>query len=109
MKAVLALLFMFTVTAGAWITLIVRPLLPFAPLPRRGGIEARLDRADTPTVQWVRGIVRYIDPATCTVLLQTEEGTLELFAPPGVLLGLSEGEMVSAYVAADELATTVTI
>jgi hypothetical protein len=72
-------------------------------------MEVRLDREGAPTVQWVRGIVRSVDLATCTVLLQTEEGTLELFASPRVILGLTEGEMVSAYVAADELATTVTI
>jgi len=109
MKATFALLLTATLAVGIWIAFIVRPLLPSIIPHSSESVELRLDQEDTAAAQWVRGIVRSIDLATSTVLLQTEEGPIELFAPPLVLFRLTEGETVSVYIAADELATTVTI
>lgn len=109
MKAVFALLGTIALAAGIGTALIVHPLPPFVSVAGDEGREAWFSQEDTPGAQWVRGIVRYIDPGTGTVLLQTEKGTMTLFASPQVLLSLTEGETVSAYIAADELATTVTI
>lgn len=110
MKAVFSLFLLIIFAAGIWTAFVARPLLqPFVSVASDEGMEARFLSEDTPGARWVRGIVRYIDPGTGTVLLQTEKGTVELFAPPQVLLSLTEGETVSAYIAADELATTVAL
>ncbi|HEV8713932.1 MAG TPA: hypothetical protein VGX03_14040 [Candidatus Binatia bacterium] len=107
MKAVFALLGMIVLATVIYTTFIVRPLLPFVSVAGGEGMEASFSPEETSGARWVRGIVRYIDPGAGTVLLQTEKGTVELFASPQVLLGLTEGATVSAYIAADELATTV--
>jgi len=107
MKVVFAFLGTIALAAGICTAFIVSPLLPFVSVTGNESMEARFSPEDTPGVRWVRGIVRYIDPGTGTVLLQTEKGTVTLFASPQVLLSLTEGETVSAYIAADEFATTV--
>ncbi len=109
MKAVFTLLLTLTLIIGVWIVFVIHPLLPFVSSPNNEGVQGHSNQEDTPGAQWVKGIVRYIDLTTGTVLLQTEEGTMELFAAPQVLLSLTEGETVSVYIAADELATTVAI
>jgi hypothetical protein len=107
MKTLLAVLLLGIFAIGVWSTHIARSPLPLV-LPR--GIESHVAYAlqnEATDPHWVTGTIRHIDPASGTVLLQTEQGPRELFAPPVVLLGLTEGKTVSVYVAADELAATI--
>ncbi|HKA52638.1 MAG TPA: hypothetical protein VKJ47_03155 [Candidatus Binatia bacterium] len=107
MKSVFAFLGTAVLAAAIYTALAVRPPLLFVSVSGGEGREARFSPEDIPGVRWVTGVIRYIDPGTGTVLLQTDQGTVRLFASPVVLLGLTEGKTVSAYIAADELATTV--
>ena len=105
MKAVFAFLGSIALAAAIYTALSIP--LPFVPVAGDGGRGERFSPEGAPGVRWVRGVVRYIDPGSGTVLLQTEKGTVQLFASPQVLLSLTEGKTISAYIAADELATTV--
>jgi hypothetical protein len=100
MKAIVALLLTIVFTVGIWTTLVPRPPVPFVSPPSGKDRDAHSDQEDTREVQWITGIVRHIDPLMGTVLLQIAKGMMELFASPQVLGGLTEGEIVSVYVAA---------
>jgi len=105
MKAVFT--FLGTMALAAAIYTALSMPLPFVPVTGNEGRGERFSPEGAPGVRWVRGVVRYIDPGSGTVLLQTEKGTVQLFASPQVLLSLTEGKTVTAFIAADELATTV--
>ena len=108
MKAMLAFLLAIISPIGLWTACMVHSRLSFMS-SGDAEVEGPSLPGETANVHWVSGIVRFINPGTGTVLLQTEKGPLQLFAPPSVLLNLKEGKVVHAYIAADELATTVAI
>jgi hypothetical protein len=106
MRAVYAFLLAIMFPIGIWTVFVTHPQFSFM-LSGDEGTVAPIRQEQVPDVRWMSGIVRSIDPRTGTVLLQTEKGPVRLFASPQVLHSLTEGAMVSAYIAADELATTV--
>jgi|SRR5215510_7144524 len=108
MKAVFAFLVAIVFPMGVWMACMVQLHPPSTP-SSYAGIEVYTLPGGTQGVHWVSGVVRFINPRTGIVLLQTEKGPIQLFASPVVLLSLTEGKRVSAYIAADELAPTVTI
>jgi hypothetical protein len=105
MKALRALLSVMIVALGVWIAITAYPPVPFIPASNERWEGYAIQNRDADPY-WVTGTIRHIDPQTGTVLLQTEQGLVELFAPPLVRLSLTEGKTVSVYVAADELAAT---
>jgi|SRR5215470_11086121 len=106
MKAMFAFLLAIMFPIGIWTALAVYPHVPFLPAGNED-LVAPVRQEQSAHVRWISGIVRAIDPGTGMVLLQTEKGIVRLFAPPQVLHGLTEGALVSAYIAADEMAATI--
>jgi hypothetical protein len=106
MRAVFAFLLAIMFPIGIWTVFVTHPQSPLLPSSDEETV-APVRQEQASDVRWMSGIVRSIDPRTGTVLLQTEKGPVRLFASPQVLHSLTEGAMVSAYIAADELATTV--
>src|SRR5262249_55124731 len=106
MRAVFAFLLAILFPIGVWMVLVAYPRFSLRATSDQETLVPVRQEPD-PGVRWMSGVVRAIDPRTGTVLLQTEKGPVRLLASAQVLHSRTEGAMVSAYIAADELVTTV--